>query len=297
MLIYLAVPMDAYDDPVDIADVMGTISRTGHVAYLPSRATVGGMNDPEATYRLNQAALYEADALLAIWPPMASSWGVPMEVREKYDSGAPVVVVGAESSMQLAALGVHRERWDDPDAIEKAVKWLAERESGAGHLRLVDPTVQFTGDSMSVDPVLRWAGDPTLAPVKKHADDAGWDLFVSEDTLIPYGGFKDVPCGIRIELPPGYFGRITGRSSTIRKRKLLVNEGIIDTGFRGELFAAVWNMSNDPWVPGRDNATEVKRGDRIAQLLVHRVADLVLERADVLSRSERGENGFGSTGA
>lgn len=302
MLIYLAVPMDAYDDPVDIAGTIGTISRMGHVAYLPSRATVGGTNDPESTYRLNQAALRMADGLLAIWPPMASSWGVPMEVKEKHESGAPVSVIGGESSMQLDAMGVHRVAWDaEGDPVAKAVEWL---ESAAGRcslgraraasasLRTVatnpDGVVLVGNGGSPSPPGIKWAGDPECEPTKGLPGDAGWDLYVSEDTTIPYKGFKDIPCGIRLELPPGVWGRITGRSSTIRKRRLLVNEGIIDNGYRGELFCAVWNMG--------DGKVEVKRGERIAQLLVHSSLDLRLDRATELTESCRGAAGFGSTG-
>lgn len=127
-------------------------------------------------------------------------------------------------------------------------------------------------------------------PVRPHDGDAGFDLFVCEDVTIQPGTFCDVRTGIAIALPEGYFARIVGRSSTIRRRKLLATEGIIDSGFRGELFSAVWNMDTQP--------VTVRAGERISQLIIQKiVAPRWVELADgELPDSSRGELGFGSSG-
>lgn len=127
-------------------------------------------------------------------------------------------------------------------------------------------------------------------PFKKYAGDAGWDLFTSNECTILPGETKDVHTGVHIQMPPYLFARITGRSSSLRKRNLLVNEGIIDRGYTGELFICVHNLGSEP--------VEIKKGDRIAQVLFHVIEDVrwsEVSRIDSVS-GERGSNGFGSTG-
>jgi len=126
------------------------------------------------------------------------------------------------------------------------------------------------------------------APAPQYAGDAGCDLYVSETTTIEPNCFADIPCGIAMLLPRGMWARITGRSSTIRKKKLLVIEGIIDNGYTGPLFCAVWNMSDQPVV--------VSAGDRVAQLIPHRLNPVDWEEASILPETERGSKGFGSSG-
>lgn len=137
---------------------------------------------------------------------------------------------------------------------------------------------------------IRWTGDRTWQPSRKYEGDAGFDLYVSSTTQIPYDGFVDVPCGISVELPRDCWAMIVGRSSTVRERKLLVNTGIIDSGYRGPLFAGVWNLG--------EKATVVRQGERIAQLIPMPLtaARLPLHRVAELGPSDRGTSGFGSTG-
>lgn len=127
-------------------------------------------------------------------------------------------------------------------------------------------------------------------PIRAHSDDAGFDLFVSMDVTVPPHAFKDIPSGVSVELPHGYWGMLTGRSSTIRQRGLLVVQGIIDTGYRGELFSAVWNLTDKPVL--------IEKGDRIAQFIIlpNETQNTLLQRVDALGNSERGMGGFGSSG-
>jgi len=131
-------------------------------------------------------------------------------------------------------------------------------------------------------------GSPRV-PTKAYPGDAGWDLYVSRDVVIPARSFTDIHTDIAIAMPEGLWGRITGRSSTLRKYGLLVNEGIIDNGYRGELFAGVFNLTDhDRFIPA---------GARIAQLIFHRlIEDLQWEPTLVLPPSQRQSRGFGSSG-
>lgn len=133
-------------------------------------------------------------------------------------------------------------------------------------------------------------GEGAKAPFKKHIGDAGWDLYVSRDCVIPQGATVDVHTDIKIDMPPYLYARIVGRSSTLRKHQLMVNEGIIDNGYTGELFVCVHNMGNGPF--------RVKKGMRLAQILFHTIEDVRWSQVDEVKSApgKRGDNGFGSTG-
>lgn len=130
-------------------------------------------------------------------------------------------------------------------------------------------------------------GSP-LMPTQGHIGDAGWDLYSSRPVRIEPGSFVDVPCDICMELPPGYWARITGRSSTIRKYGLMVAEGVIDNGYRGELFTGVWNLGKEVAV--------IPVHSRLAQLILHPLIDALWMEVASLGQSTRGTAGFGSTG-
>lgn len=127
-------------------------------------------------------------------------------------------------------------------------------------------------------------------PSQAHpGEDAGWDLHVLEPTRCPAGEYRDVRSGVRIALNLGWYCRIVGRSSAFRKKGVMVLEGIIDAGFRGELFTTVYN-------PGRDDV-HLDTGMSIAQLIFQPVPHAVLvETLSDLPASARGEAGFGSSG-
>lgn len=83
-------------------------------------------------------------------------------------------------------------------------------------------------------------------PVKQHTGDAGWDLYTSETCTIAPGETRDVHTGVGMRMPPCLFARITGRSSSLRKHSILVNEGIIDNGYTGELLSALTTSVTNP---------------------------------------------------
>lgn len=129
-------------------------------------------------------------------------------------------------------------------------------------------------------------------PVQAHLGDAGMDLYTSEPVTVPSGQFRDVECGIRLSLPDGYWARITGRSSTLRKRGLLVNDAVIDNGYIGPIYVGVWNLG--------EKAVHVGSGERLAQLILHEIVRAPVRAVPLsalVSRDGRGDMGFGSTGA
>lgn len=133
-------------------------------------------------------------------------------------------------------------------------------------------------------------GEGARTPSKKYMGDAGWDLYTSREVTIPAGGTVDVHTDIKMDMPPYLYARIVGRSSTLRKHKLMVNEGIIDNGYTGELFVCVHNLSDKPF--------HVERGMRLAQILFHTIEDVRWSQVERVlpSAGKRGDAGFGSTG-
>lgn len=135
--------------------------------------------------------------------------------------------------------------------------------------------------------------DADLAlPSYARAGDAGADLVARQPaTLAPRGGRALIPTGIALALPPGTAGFVQPRSGLALRHGItcLNTPGLIDSGYRDELRVLLVNL--DPETP-----FEVKRGDRIAQLVIQRVEHAHFEVVDSLDESERGLGGFGSTG-
>lgn len=126
-------------------------------------------------------------------------------------------------------------------------------------------------------------------PIKSHPGDAGYDLTVTETTIIKPGQFKDLPTNVWCAMPPRWWGLIQGRSSSLRKLGLMVNPGIIDNGYRGELFAGAFNL-------GPTNVV-VEIGQRVAQFIPMHQPELIPAWSDQSPpHGERGSRGFGSTG-
>lgn len=130
-------------------------------------------------------------------------------------------------------------------------------------------------------------GDP-VQPTQGHQGDAGWDLYSSRDTVLKARSFTDVHTDISIALPPNLWGLVTGRSSTIRTHNLRVEPGVVDSGYRGELFAGVFNLN--------DEDVMIPVHARLAQLILIPLPDPVWWIQSDLPLSERGTQGFGSTG-
>lgn len=133
-----------------------------------------------------------------------------------------------------------------------------------------------------------------LLPVRKHDDlasgDTGYDVAAVEDTLIPARSSTLVPSGITLaDVPPGIWIRIESRSGLAFKHNVHAFNGIIDNNYRGDLGVKLINHSDIDY--------QVKKGDRIAQLVLYPlVVVLRSEWAESITTTDRGSNGFGSTG-
>src|SRR3984957_6319811 len=134
--------------------------------------------------------------------------------------------------------------------------------------------------------------DPELPlPVRSHAGDAGVDLVTAVDVELRPGERAVVPTGGAIALPDGSAALGNPPSGLAAKHGItIVNApGTVDAGYRGEIKVTLLNTD-------AAEAVKFQRGDRIAQLVIQRVARPVFHEVDTLPGSARGEGGFGSTG-
>ena len=129
-----------------------------------------------------------------------------------------------------------------------------------------------------------------LAPRKAHADDAAYDLRSRQELTISPKTTVLVPTGLFLEVPPGYEAQIRSRSGLALKNALSLPNapGTIDAGYRGEVGVIMYNRGEVPF--------RIRRGDRIAQMVISKLPEIELVEADELEASSRGAGGFGSTG-
>lgn len=129
------------------------------------------------------------------------------------------------------------------------------------------------------------------AKIPKYAlpGDAGMDLFAIEDKTVKPNEIIAVKTGISIELPNNYVGLIWDKSGLALKSGIKTMGGVIDSGYRGEIAVILTNLSKD--------AYEIKRGEKIAQLLIQKIESAEILEVNELNNTERNEGGFGSTGS
>jgi len=144
---------------------------------------------------------------------------------------------------------------------------------------------------VTVRVLLRRLDEDLPAPSYAHPGDAGADLVAAVDVELAPGERSVVPTGVAIALPDGYAAFVHPRSGLAAKSGLaLVNApGTIDAGYPGEIKVIVVNLD-------REQPIRLRRGDRIAQLVVQRVEHAEFEVVETLPESVRAEGGFGSTG-
>jgi len=139
-------------------------------------------------------------------------------------------------------------------------------------------------------PVARLVAGAVL-PARAYDGDAGLDLHAAHDARLEPGARREIGTGVAVAIPPGHAGLVLPRSGLAARHGIaLVNApGLIDAGYRGELRVLLLNTD-------RDEAFEVRAGDRIAQLVLVAFATVTVTAVEALEPSERGERGFGSSG-
>ena len=125
------------------------------------------------------------------------------------------------------------------------------------------------------------------SPTRGSDEAAGYDLYSYESETVVPKQIKLIDTGISIRVPEGTYGRIAPRSS-VSKKGILINAGVIDRDYRGPVKVMVHNLSNDNYV--------INKNDRIAQLILEQIKTPPVELVEELDDTVRGEGGFGSTG-
>ena len=140
-------------------------------------------------------------------------------------------------------------------------------------------------------PFKRLDPDSSL-PRPAHTGDAGLDLTSAVDVEVGPGERALVPTGLAVAIPEGHAGLVLPRSGLASRHGLTLanSPGLIDAGYRGEVTCAVVNLD-------RDQPVKIGRGERVAQLVIVALPQVEPEWSDELPTSERGEGGFGSSGA
>lgn len=126
-------------------------------------------------------------------------------------------------------------------------------------------------------------------PTRGSAHAVGYDLYASEDYLIPHGTRMIVNTGIAIVIPKNCYGRIAPRSSLAVRHGIQVGAGVIDPDYTGEVKVVLFNQGQDDF--------KISVGDRIAQLVLERCETPDVREVLTIDETARGAGGFGSTGA
>lgn len=124
-------------------------------------------------------------------------------------------------------------------------------------------------------------------PTRAHETDAGYDLYAREDKTIPAGESACFDTGVHIEIPLGYVGFLKSKSG-LNVKHGITSEGVIDSGYTGAIVAKLYNRSATDY--------KVEMGDKITQLVILPILTPELELVDSMGETDRGDDGFGSSG-
>ena len=130
--------------------------------------------------------------------------------------------------------------------------------------------------------------DMAWIPTWGSPNAAGYDLYSAEDKIVLAHRRMIIDTQISIATPPGTYGRIAPQSGLAAKNMIATGAGVIDTDYRGIVFVLLFNHS--------DEDLKVKKGDRVAQLILEKIATPKVEQVEELDKTIRGDQGFGSTG-
>lgn len=289
--LYLAEPIDQTKRRVPLAEQLSSRLLNERISHYSPRAAwnlYGYGNFPAILQPSNNLVLGSARGVVAVIPRGVPTVGTPMEVQRALDLDIPACVLTDVPTGSLLTL---------PDvfvtsSVSEAVAWcwnlLSDSDVNAALPGFDDRRVPSGGETM----MAMWTPSPDfpdgVPPRSGHPGDAGYDLTAAETVEVRPGEQGQVPCGVRVQLPPGWWSLIQGRSSSWR-RGLDVKPSIIDWGYRGDLWVDCFNLT--------DEVVTVEKGERIAQLIPLPLAPVVgWHQVEQLDESARGADGYGSTG-
>ena len=125
-------------------------------------------------------------------------------------------------------------------------------------------------------------------PEKAHEYDAGYDLRTPARAVVPAHGSVCIDTGVHVQIPAGFYGKLESKSGLNVKHSVVSLGGVIDSGYTGSIVAKLYNLGDEDYV--------FQYGDKVVQLIIQPCAGLLMEPADSLEETDRGNEGFGSTG-
>ena len=134
---------------------------------------------------------------------------------------------------------------------------------------------------------IRLHSDMAWIPTRGSTDAVGYDLYSAEEKVIPARGKMLIDTQISIATPPGTYGQIAPQSGLAAKNMIATGAGVVDADYRGVVFVLLFNHSDEDF--------KVKQVDRIAQLILEKIASPTIEQVEDLDKTTRGNQGFGST--
>lgn len=298
MFFYLAHPID--QTPADqtsplphaIAAIHELARIQGHGLFRPGaahRLPNPPWNSHETTKvdAINRQAIWESDGLIAVIPPGIPTLGVPAEIEHAFMLNRPILIV---TTSEFMGVSVQVQSWHNRGArvlMMNDMGHLASCNLAEQLGSLPNPTLLFTGDATE-HPALLVAGEAANLRPGLYKGDAGIDLAISLDITIQPGAYTLAPTGVHVAIPEGWFGWITGRSSTWANYRCDVRSAVIDSGYRGELMIGIENRGG--------GGVRFDKGARLGQLVLLPAYMGSICRVNELPEHERGLSGYGSSG-
>ncbi len=304
MFVYLAHPIDQAGNSSWLGSMLGDLNallvKSGIGAFRPGMAYLANTSINSHVTRindLNNIAIHQADALIAVLPADVPTLGTPVEIEFALSMKKPVLIfTGIRHSVQLAAwdtagavifdMSDDEFVWPEPAGMPQFFNLSRARQEERPCP--TEPTTTPSTPAAATPAPLMVSGEAANLRPGKYRGDAGIDLAISSAETLEPGEFRYLSTGVHVAVPDGYFGWITGRSSTWRDFRCSVATGVIDSGYRGELMIGVRNESRQVW--------SWKSGTRLGQLILLPVFGGSIERVPELPEHERGLNGYGSSG-
>ena len=124
-------------------------------------------------------------------------------------------------------------------------------------------------------------------PTKAHPTDAGFDIYSRDTKIVPAYGSALFDTGVHVQLPENTVGMLKSKSG-LNVRYGITSEGVIDVGYTGSIIVKLYNMTSKDYI--------VREGDKISQLCIMPIVNVYIEQVQELEKTDRGNNGFGSSG-
>lgn len=322
MFIYFAHPIDQVkaNTSAPYRELRQSINRVteiadmeGHTLYQPGRAFKLGYDvdglpnhiDQLALDSINRHALQESDALVAILIEGIPTLGVPAEIEQAINANKPTLIL---TSVNVGIGSVQVQQWQNRGArVEHLLLDMPLRltESLTSLPRPAEfprarvdvtsfgsPEPQYVEGRVVSPADLQVRYDPAANHLTRaYPSDAGFDLATMEPMRLTHGVRTNIRTGVHAPPPDGWWGLIKTRSSTPVKYGITVHEAVIDAGYQGELMIAVTLTHTGL------SHLDIGSGTRLAQYILHPAFTGKAVQVAEFAPTDRGTNGYGSSGA